>query len=242
MQYQINKEAFDALSDDLKKEYTLDGDTATLKIEGENAPSAEALAKANEKHRIAEEHRKKAEKARDEAEAASEKFREDLEKASGKEEIAKLKEEHAAAMEKIRAEREAEKAEAKAKGDAAMIKEMSTAFANEHFIDGVTDMLAEQIGKRLNVETVNGESVIRPLDADGKPSIISIDDLKQEFLANEKYKAIIKGKAGSGGGANPSGGGGATGYTKLSDFKNGVEEARFANENPEAYQKMVDAG
>ena len=235
MQYQIDKGTFEKLSEDMQKEYILEGETATLKIEGENAPTMEALNKANEKHRIAEEHRKKAEKARDDAEAASEKLREDLDKASGKDEIARIKQEHAEALENIRKEREAEKAEAVEKNNAAMIRDTATKIANEHFT--IPGLMADQIAKRLSVEVVNGESVVRPLGADGKASMMSVNELKQEFLENPEFASIIKANAGSGGGANPSGGGGAV-QKNLSDMT-ATEEAQFARKNPEAYQQMV---
>jgi hypothetical protein len=237
MLYQITKEVFDGLSDDLKKEYTLDGEAATLKIEGENAPSMAAIIKAEEKRVIEADHRKKAEKARDAAEAMADKLREDLDKASGKDEIARVKAEHQEALEKIRADREAEKTAAKEASNAALKMETARAFAEENFT--IPTLMVEQFAKRLSVEEIDGQSVIRCLDADGKASALSLSEVQQEFLANKEFASIIKTKTGSGGGANPSGGGGAAGKS-LSDMT-ATEEAKFANENPEAYAEMVGA-
>jgi hypothetical protein len=235
MLYQITKEAFEALSDETKKEYTLDGDSAVLKIEGEGAPTAEALAKAEGKLRIEREHRKNAETARDTAESRSEKLREDLDKASGKEEIARIKEEHQTELEKIRADREAEKAEAKEKANAALRKETAESFANDNFT--IPNLMVGPFADRLSVEEVDGQPVVRVLDKDGKASALSLNELKQEFLENKDFSSIIKTKAGSGGGANPSGGGGAA-QKQLSEMT-ATEEAQFARENPEAYKEMV---
>jgi uncharacterized membrane protein YqiK len=235
MLYQITKEAFDKLSEDLQKEYTVSGESVTLKIEGEGAPTAEALTKAQDKLRIEKEHRTKAEKSRDEAEARGEKLREDLDKASGKDEIQRLKTEHQAELEKIRGEREAEKTAAKEAANSAMKKEAAETFANEHFT--IPNLMVDQFAKRLSVEEVNGESVVRVLDADGKASALSLNELKQEFLENKEFSPIIKTKAGSGGGANPSGGGGAA-QKQLSEMT-ATEESQFANANPEAYAEMI---
>jgi F0F1-type ATP synthase membrane subunit b/b' len=238
MLYQIKKEAFDALSEDLKKEYTLDGENATLKIEGEGAPTLAAITKAEEKHRIAEEHRKAAEKARDAAEAASEKLREDLGNASGKKEIEELNKKHTEELEKIREARETEKAAAKEMANANLKKETAEEFRNNNFVSGkLSSLVGKEFTDRLSVEEVNGESVIRVLDPDGKPSALSLNELKQEFLANKEFATIIKVDTGSGGGANPSGGGGAA-KKQLSEM-NATEESIFANEHPEEYAQMT---
>lgn len=235
MQYQISKDALAALPEEIQKEYTLNGDTAILKIEGEGAPSIEALTKAQEKLRIEREHRQKAEKARDEAENRAEKFREDLDKASGKDEIAKIKADHQAELEKIRADREAEKNQLREQKASALKRETAEKFAQEHFT--IPGLMVDQFAKRLSVEDINGESVVRVLDKDGRASALSLSELKQEFLDNKEFSPIIKTNAGSGGGANPSGGGGAA-QKSLADMT-ATEEAQFANANPEAYAKLI---
>lgn len=238
MQYQISKEAFEKLPEDLQKEYTLSGDKATLKLEGEGAPTHEAVQSAEDKRRLEEKHRKAAEKARDEAEAAAEKLREDLGKASGKEEIDRIKSEHQAELERIRGEREAEQKAAKEARHGSLKKETAEKFANENFT--IPDLMVDQFSKRLSVEEVNGEPVVRVLDIEGKATALSLTELQQEFLDNEAYSTIIKANAGGGGGATPGGGGGATHGKKLSEMT-ATEEAIFGKENPEAYEKMLNA-
>jgi hypothetical protein len=81
--------------------------------------------------------------------------------------------------------------------------------------------------------------VIRVKDENGKPSALSLDELKREFLDNQEYSTIIKTKAGSGGGATPSSGGGAT-TKKLSEMTP-TEEAKFEREDPEGYKAAYAA-
>jgi len=234
MHWKITKEAHAGLSEELQKEYTIEGDSATLKLEGEGAPSTAAVAKAEDKLRIEKEHRKNAETARDAAEANSEKFRNDLDKAGGKEEITRIKQEHQVELEKIRTEREAEQTANKEAKNSALKKETARAFTAEHFTE--EEIMGNAFAKRLSVEEINGEPVVRVLDKDGKASALSINELKQEFLDNPKLSGIIKTQAGSGGGANPSSGGGAA--TKQLSEMTGTEESAFANANPEAYAAM----
>jgi len=192
MKYKITKTEFEALDETAKKEYTLDGETAVLKIEGEGAPSAEAITRAEDKLRIEKEHRQKAEKARDDAEKREEKLKKDLEGASGKEEIAKIREEHQKELDKIRDDRAKEQQEAKDARNVGLKKETAEAFANDHFT--IPGLMVDQFAKRLSVEEVDGTPVVRVLDAEGKASALSLDELKKEFLDNKEYSTIIKAK------------------------------------------------
>jgi hypothetical protein len=232
MKFNLNKTEFEALPEDLKKEYSLEGEAATLKIEGEGAPSLEAITRLEDKLRIEKEHRTKAEKSRDAAESSAEKLREDLGKASGKEEITRLNEAHQKELEKIRSEREAEKTATKEAGKAQMIKETAEKFASENFT--IPKLMVGPFSQRLSIEEIDGQSVVRVKDAEGKASALSLDELKREFLDNKEFSGIIRSNAGSGGGATPGAGGGAPGK-KISEMT-AIEEAKFERENPEAYQ------
>lgn len=238
MKYSLTKEEFDALSEDLQKEYTLDGENATLKIEGEGAPTAEEVTRLKEKQLIADKHRKEAEKARDDAEKREEKLKKDLEGASGKEEIAKIREEHQKELDKIRADREAEQVAAKESRNVSLKKETSEAFANEHFT--IPGLMVDQFAKRLSIEEIDGSPVVRVLDAEGKASALSLDELKKEFLDNKDYSSIIKANAGSGGGANNSGGGGGAPQKKIAEMT-ATEEAAFERDDPDGYAAALEA-
>ena len=224
MKYKVTKTEFEALGEEAKKEYTLDGEAAVLKIEGEGAPTAEAITRAEGKLRIEKEHRHNAETARDKAEAASEKLKKDLEGASGKEEIAKIREDHQKELDKIRDDRATEQAAAKETRNAGLKKETSEAFANDHFT--IPGLMVDQFAKRLSIEEIDGAPVVRVLGADGKASALSLDELKKEFLDNKDYSTIIKANPGSGGGANNLGGGGGASQKKIAEMTP-KEEADF---------------
>ena len=232
MKYKLTKAEFEALTEDTRKEYTLDGETAVLILEGDDAPTAEKIATLEKKREIEAEHRKNAETKLKEADDRAAKLQKDLESAGGnKEEIEKIKSAHAAEIEKLRNEREQEAAKVKADRNAALIREEATKFASDHFT--IPGVMAEQIAKRLSVEEVGGVPVVRVVNADGSPSVASLADLQKEFLDNREFSSIIKAKAGSGGGATPGQGGGAT-RKSLAEMT-ATEEAAFERENPEAY-------
>ncbi len=240
MQYSISKEVLEALDVSIQAEYTLDGETATLKIEGENAPSFDKIASLEKKRSIEVEHRKTAEAKVKESDDRAAKLQKDLEAAGDDNgELAKVKEAHAAELEGMRSERAAQDTAMKSARNAAMIAEEANGFASGNFVDAPygAKFIAGEIAKRLSVEEVNGTAVVRVTTADGSPSTASLGDLHKEFLDNSAFSPIIKAKAGSGGGATPGNSGGAT-PKKISEMT-ATEEAAFERESPEAYAAAI---
>ncbi len=231
MQYKLTKAQFDALTEDQQKEYALDGESATLKIEGEGAPTLAAIAHADEKRLLSDKHRKTAEKARDTAESAADKLREDLKGASGTEAIAKINAEHQKELETIRAERAEDLKATKAKDDAALMKGQVDKFTNDNF--KTPELFQSLYADRLSVEEVEGQSVIRVRDAEGKASVQSLAELNKEFLDNPTYKDHVKVNVGNGGGAAPGGGGGAS--SKSLSEMTATEQAKFEMDDPEGH-------
>lgn len=85
-------------------------------------------------------------------------------------------------------------------------------------ISTVPDLFEDKVSRRLEVDLTGDTPVIRVLDRDGKPSALTLDDLKKELAEDPRYKAIIKASDASGGGAGGAGqGGGATGK-KISEM------------------------
>lgn len=84
--------------------------------------------------------------------------------------------------------------------------------------DGVNaELLSEFISKRIKY-TDDG---IKVLDSNGDLTVSSLDDLKQEFEASDKYKSLLRGNKSSGGGATGDGSGASEGATmKRSQFDN----------------------
>ena len=237
MKYKLTKAEFEALTDEAQAEYTLEGDAATLKIEGDDAPTMERIEKLEQKRKIEAEHTKKAELKLKDADERAAKLQKDLENAGdNKGEIAKIKEAHATELEGMRKERAEESAKVKANQHGAMIRDEASSFAAKNFVDAPygAEFIASQISKRLSVEEVDGVPVVRVVNADGTPSTAAIADLHKEFLDNTEFSPIIKAKAGSGGGATNSGQGGGATSKKISEMT-ATEEAAMERDHPEQY-------
>jgi Skp family chaperone for outer membrane proteins len=104
------------------------------------------------------------------------------------------------------------------------------------------ELLMPHLTKRLVGEIVGGKAVTKVLDpTTGEVSALTLDELKNEFLTSPVFATVVIGSKASGaggtGGRKP--GGGAP-KKKLSDMT-GVEEAKFARENPEQYKAMLAA-
>ena len=230
----ITKEEYEAMDADQQTAYTLEGEEASATFDG--MPGQEAVELAIKKKAIAEEHQKKALKKLEEAEARAEKLQTDLESAGGnKDEIEKVRNEHKAAIEALRIERSEEMAQIKADRNKAMIQEYADKFAQDKFT--IPELIADKVASRIAVEEIDGVAVLRPRNADGTPSVGTLEDVRKEFLEVPAYQTIIKANVGDGGGASQSNGGGAT-TRKLSDMT-ATEEATYANENPDAYAAQL---
>ena len=99
-------------------------------------------------------------------------------------------------------------AEARVKSDAvaAHVEDIAKMF--------VSPALAKSfIRERLTAEIVDGQPIVRVLDASGKASAASVEDLKKEYLTSKELKSSIVASKATGGGAGvaPVGGGAGIG-------------------------------
>lgn len=227
--------------------YTADGDKFVLQVDGKPVEDLSAL-------KSAKEHEKN---LRVSAESKITAVETDL--ATAKADLVKVTGERDAAVQAKGADVQALEASWRAKVDAAEAKvaevtgelggEISrllvtnTARALASEISTIPEMFAESVvAKRLVAEKgADGKYFTRVLDADGKPSASTVDDLKKELLANDKYAAIIIAGKGSGGGALGTGpGGGADGKKKFTDYSDSeLSELRKTN-RPE-YDRLLAA-
>lgn len=203
--------------------------------------------------KAAKEHEKNARKAAEErAEAAERKLKEQEDARRAAEEEAARKAGDVTALEASWKQKRdtdvaaAEKRAGRAEGSLkrVLVDNVAQRLATE--ISTAPALLVEVIKKRLAVEIPTDETfepITRVLDAAGRPSALSVNDLKQEIIDNPEYAAIIKASSASGGGAAPQrqGGGAPTNKKKLSEMT-ATEEATFANEHPEEYAKLVGQG
>jgi len=72
--------------------------------------------------------------------------------------------------------------------------------ASELALPGSADVLLPHIQRRLTTEIKDGKAVVRVVDIDGKPSAMSIDDLKKEITANPAFAPLLIGSRASGSG------------------------------------------
>jgi hypothetical protein len=86
--------------------------------------------------------------------------------------------------------------------------------AAEMSIPGSADVLLPHIKNRLTTEIQDGKPVLRVLDSQGKPSAMSVDDLKKEIESNPAFAPLLIGSLASGGGSITQGGK-TTGKTML---------------------------
>ena len=121
-----------------------------------------------------------------------------------------------------------------------LVSSVATQLAAE--ISTVPELLAPVIEARLQVEKgADGKRFTRVLDGEKKPSAATLDELKQELLANEKYAGILIAGKGSGGGAGGSGSGGSAEdkrtFTEFSD----AELVTMRTTDPDRYKRLRDA-
>lgn len=90
--------------------------------------------------------------------------------------------------------------------------------ASELAVQGSADVLLPHIANRLTVELANGEPKVRVLDGTGKPSALTLDDLKKEISDNKSFAPLLVGSKASGSGDVGKGGKGGGDTTNRSAF------------------------
>jgi hypothetical protein len=96
--------------------------------------------------------------------------------------------------------------------------------AAEMSIPGSADVLLPHIKNRLTTEIQDGKPVLRVLDSQGKPSAMSVDDLRKEIESNPAFAPLLIGSKASGGGSITQGGK-TTGKTMLRSKFNALSNA-----------------
>jgi len=201
LKFELDK--IDDLDDNLKTMYEQAGDKYRLKVEGIPQPDnslAERLSKLEANNKALLEEKRVAKESADQARLEAAKKGGDVE-----------------ALEKSWAQKLADR-EQELSGEVNNYKSLVTSltvgataatFAAEVFGDNA-DLMMHHVNTRLSTEIVEGRAKVRVLDSDGKPSAMSVDDLKSEFKNNPRFAAFVVGSRASGGvqpGAKGSGGG-----------------------------------
>ncbi|WP_171294287.1 hypothetical protein [Acinetobacter radioresistens] len=229
MKYQL--ENLDGVEESVKQLYEEKDGKYVLKIEGIPEPEdLEGLKRKNQEFM-------------EEAKVAKRKAKELEEQARQKEEENARKNGNIEALEKSWQEkltkREAELLEQSKALESQVyqltVGQTASTLANELAVSGCSSVLLPHITGRLQVETVDGQVKVRVLDAQGKPSAATIDDLKKEFRDNPAFKPLIAASHASGGGANGANSGG--GAAKKPSEMSLAERAEWQARDPAGFEQ-----
>lgn len=206
LRFKISKAEYEKLPEEIKAEYTLSGDNATLDLEGGPDPkAADKLTSERDRRRAAE---KRAADAESKVTELEDKFSDS-----------------AASIAKV--EKRATEAEKKAADAAAL----HTNYVRKTTLDTTAQSLAEKLSKtsakvllphitaRLDMDMTdpNAPKVVVK-GADGNASSTTLDQLEKEFRDNKDFSGIITASLASGGGASrqvPTGGHAQSGPTGI---------------------------
>lgn len=161
--------------------------------------------------------KKAADAKRKEAEEAARKAAEDAARKAG--DVGSLEKSWTEKYNAALAEKDAEVQRLNSSLTGVLVDSVASRLASDLAIQGSANVLLPHIRNRLAVDYVDGAPVTRVLDASGKPSAATIDELKAEFAANPAFAPIVAGTKASGGGASGAGRGGAAAKTmKRAEF------------------------
>lgn len=179
----VSKAVFDKLPEALQGEYYADGDNYKLDVAG--MPNIDALTAAKDD----------AVKARREAEERARNVEARVN------EVTKELDETRSSFETKMAEQLGEKEAALTKANAfvnnTLVKSVASDIAND--ISTAPSIMSEFIAKRISVDMSGDEPKTVFLDASGKPSKLTADELKAEFAADKNFAPIVKVNRASGG-------------------------------------------
>jgi len=196
-------ESLEGIADGVKDFYEKSGDKFRLKVDGVEDVSALKSAKEHEKKaRQAAETR-----ARELQEALEAKEHDTIRKSGKIEDFEKAwQKKHADAL----AEKDAAINGIESDFRRLLVDNVAQQIARDIAVPGADAVLLPHIKTRLGVDVRDGKRTTVVLDADGKSSALTLDELKKEFMVNAAFAPVLAGGKGSGGGAGGANGGGAT--------------------------------
>ncbi|OOR86642.1 hypothetical protein B0181_11630 [Moraxella caviae] len=228
----LNEESFNAL-DEVHQAFYTKQDDGNYQLAVNGLPDTKGL-KAKHDELLGEtkaerEKRRELEAKLAELEAQKEKEAEEIAKKAG--DIATLEKSYQDKMAKSESDWQAKYDAAQKQIYDLTVGAKANELANELAIKGSADVLLPHIQNRLTLETDGDSQKLRVLDKQGNISALTIDDLKQEFRANDAFKPIISGGFASGSGA--VGGGTAKNGVpvKYSDCKTDDEKLAWLKAN-----------
>lgn len=193
--------------------YKQEGDAYVLDVDGiEGDTGGEDLGALKRAKDHEKEQRKAAELRARELEAELDELRDGASRKSG--DVAALEESWKAKLAKREGELQSQIDALSGNLQTILVDNVAQSLAAE--ISSAPKVIMPHIRSRLKAELVDGKAVTKVLDAEGKASASTLDELKSEFVNNKEFASIIVGSKASGGGA--SGGQGGGGAPAKPDF------------------------
>jgi hypothetical protein len=231
LKMQLDKAAHDALDDAGKAHYKQVGETDVYKLDVEGLDDPAELRRARDREKA------RADESADALRKANEKLAEttnaDARKAG---DIATLEKSWKDKLDTTEAGYKNKLSASEKRLEKILIHDKASEIATE--ISTVPVAMARMLSDRLRVEFDGDEPIVRVLTEDGKPSALSLSELKAEMVANPKFAGMIVGSKATGSGAGGQSGGGAS--KKLSEM-NDADRTEMYRRDPAGFQRMVDA-
>jgi hypothetical protein len=234
MKYQIDKAAYDALEPSLQAFYKAQGDQYVLVVEGLPAPEDTAGLKAKVDELLRE---KKDEKTRrEQAEEAARLAAEEAARKNGDTEALERSwnEKHTKAL----TEKEQALGSLQAQVHALTVGATAARLAGELAVQGSSTVLQRLIEPRLSMELRDGKPAVVVLDAEGRPSALTVDEFKEQLFNDAALAPLIAASKATGGGAAGGKGGGAA--KKFSEMT-GMERVELRRNNLPEYERLKKA-
>lgn len=235
MKLNVNAEEYELLDDAIKSEYKQGANGYELTVDGLEDTGALKRAKEHEKER-----RQKVEaelkEIKDQLTSKEDEIIDLRKGAVSKDDVEALERSYKEKLEKSEKEYSGRIQEAEGSLRSMLVDNVATKLANE--ISTVPELMSGAISARLTTEIVDGKATTRVLDQNGKPSALTVEELKKEFVANEKFSSIIVGSNASGSGAQGSGNGGGA-AKKFSEMSE-ADRVSLYKDSPDEYRKIRD--
>lgn len=171
-----------------------------------------------------------------EAEAAAKKKADDAARSNG--DIEALEKSWSDKFEKLKTDMQATIDDKSSKLNGMLVDSVAQQVASDIAQKGSSSVLEPHILKRLEAGERDGKPVTTVLDADGKPSALSLDELKQEFVNNPVFAGVIEGSKATGGGAFGSHNNGGGANLKRSEMDAKAKREYQQKHGQEAYLKL----
>lgn len=198
MKYKVNKDEYAKLTEDQRKLYKVDGEDFVLSVEGmPEIPDVSGL-KAKNEELLAEKKAQQEAATKAAEEAAAAKAAKDLADANKAGDIDAINKSWQEKYDTLDGQYKGLQGSMAESASESVAVKMASSIA----VKGQDSLLLPHIQSRLAAEVVDGRAVVKVLGSDGKPSALTVDELKTEFQNNAAFASVIVGSKARGGGSN----------------------------------------